>query len=293
MGDYLQLGKDGFKLHLNSKEVLENLSLGSTLRGAIKESEAVIGVRDIIKLAAFEGKLDKLDIRAINDTEVRDLLRNVKNRRGRHVYQKASVSTHELNGDPVYAMQLFASSEKLSNLVTDINPTFSRLGLGSMQASPALVLKHSRYIAIYLPVIVEVLPKSLFGEAVSNLEKRVKSAPTVEYKGTDGDTQIDLTKMLARAKTVLDENGVLAVIRDGTHRAYLATMQNTHSANGNNGNGHTNIVVIQNSSGSAHSIPIKIPDIVVVREKPKSNEDRYLGFVQREMEYFKSIGVDG
>ncbi|MDE1871481.1 MAG: hypothetical protein KGI06_04565 [Candidatus Micrarchaeota archaeon] len=264
--------------------------MGSTLRSAIKESEAVIGVRDIIKLAVFEGKLEKLDIRPINDIEVRDLLRNVKNRRGTRVYKNTSVSTHELNGDSVYAMQLFASSEKLSMLITDINPTFSRLGFGSMQASPSLVLKYNKYAAIYLPVIVEVLPKKLFREAVSNLEKRVKDAPTIDYKGSEGDTKIDLTKMLAGAKTILDKNNMLAVIRDGTHRAYLAAIQNTHSTNGN---GRTNIILVQNSTGSAHSIPIKISDIVVVREKPKSNEDRYLGLVQREMEYFKGIGVDG
>lgn len=278
---------------MDSKEVLDNLSLGSALRGTIKGSETVIGVKDIIKLAVFERKLGKIDIIPINDTEVRDLLRNVKNRKGRHVYQNVSVSTHKLNGDPIYAMQLFAFSEKLSNLITDINPTFSRLGFGSMQAAPPLALRYNTYAAIYLPIIVEVLPKKLFREAVSNLEKRVKTTPTIEYKSPEGDIRIDMAKMLIKAKDILEKNGMLAVIRDGTHRAYLATTQGVPFANGNDGNGHTNIIMINNSSGSAHSIPVRISDIVIVREKPKNNEDRYLGLVQREMEYFKSIGVDG
>lgn len=288
---YLQLGKNGFKLCLDSKDVLDNLNVNGTLRRAVKDSESVIGVRDMVKLVSFEGKWDKLRMESINDIEVRDLLRNVKNRKGKYVYQNISVSTQRLNGDPLYAMQLFAYSEKLSNLVNEINPTFSSLGFGSMQSAPPLALKYKSYAAIYLPIIVEVLPKKLFREAVSNLSRRIKDSPTVNYKAASGDVKIDLTKILAKARAILEKNSMLAVIRDGTHRAYLSTMQN--ALNGGNAATPTNIIILGNSSGSAHSVPIKMSDVVVVREKPKSNKDRYMGLVQREMEYFKGVGVDG
>lgn len=272
---------------------MENLRFDGVLKRTLKETEAVIGVRDIVKLASFERSIDRLDTRPINDAEICDLLRNVKNREGRKVYGDISVSTHELNGDKPYAMQMFAYSEKVSSLINEINPTFGNLGFGSMLSAPPLVIKYKSYAAIYLPIIVETLPKALFNEAIHNLQKRVKTMPTMEYAAPQGDVSVDLEKMLAKAKSILDEGDMLAVIRDGTHRAYLAAMQSSSPNNKSNGNGHTNIVIVNNSSGSAHSIPISISDIVLVSEKPKNNEDRYPGFVQREMEYFKKIGVDG
>jgi hypothetical protein len=282
------------KLYLRSEDALSDMTLGSTLKRALGSTEAIISMRDLMMLAKEQGRLGKTELIPLPDIEVRELIRNVKNREGQRVYANVEVAIEKLNGREIHAMQAFASAEKLSNITKVVDPAFKRLGLESSLSAPPFVLTYeNKYSVLFLPIIVELLPRKAFHESISNLEHRTKTTKEISMKTHSGESKIDLSAMLSKAKTIVEGNELLAVVRDGTHRACLAVIRDALGIQCGVPKENVNLTVLTNSSASSHSIPVCIRDVTIVKEKPENKEDRYLGFVQREMEYFRSIGVDG
>jgi hypothetical protein len=291
-GIFLDAVREEFKLYLKSEDALKRMNLGSALKKAIESTEAIVSLRDVMGMAKLEGKLGKMEMTILSNQEVRSLIRNVKNKEGHQVYSSAEVSIEKHKGRDLYAMQAFASAEKLSNISKVVDPVFESLGLESSICAPPFVLTYDKkYSVIFLPIIVELLPRKAFDESISNLENRIKTTKEIRMKThSGGEVKVDLAMMLVKAKRIVERNDTLAVVRDGTHRAYAVALRD---AIGTKCSERVNLTVITNSAASSHSIPVHLDDVTVVSEKPESKEDRYPGFVQREMEYFRSIGVDG
>jgi hypothetical protein len=291
-GDFLDAVREGFKLYLKSEDALNGMRLGSALKKAIEGTEAIVSLRDVMSIAKQECNPEKIEIVHLPNQEVKELIRNVKNKEGHRVYSEAEVSVEKHKGRNLYAMQAFASAEKLSNIANVVDPVFESLGLESSLSAPPFVLTYDkRYSVIFLPIIMEMLPRKAFEESISNLERRARVTKEIRMKThAGGEVKVDLSRMLIKAKKIVEDNELIAVVRDGTHRAYTAAIRD---ALGMKCSENTNLTVITNSAASSHSIPVHLDDVTVVKEKPESKEDRYLGFVQREMEYFRGIGVDG
>ena len=282
---------------LNSREFLERHNVKGEMQKTLRHVDYIVSSRDIMRIAALEGKPNMMGVVPIRNSETTLLLRGVRNKSGKSVYGDADIyiGLHDL--DTVYSMQSFACHSKLVEISRGID-MFHNLGMPPIFCAGPSLLTYKNMAAIVLPPVVEVLPKNAFDNALQNLKFKVRlpNGASALFNTAYGVKEVNMAAMLECAQSIIESNKLLPVIRDGTHR-----MVHNYTARSLQGNFFATtvrpvpltVLRIYRSSARAHSIPIRMEAVVKVKCKPESQEQRYPGFVEMEMEYFKGIGVDG
>jgi hypothetical protein len=224
------------------------------------------------------------------------LIRSIPDNRGKEVYSGAMIRTGKISQSLVSNYQTFVQRDKLVGIYL-LNRFFSYFDFAGMSSSESCVItsesKRGKYIALYLPPIVEYLPKETLKQPLENLTKRAEHEESIILPSFDGNGTINLKSIISKTREILEnpQIQVVQVLRDGTHRAYTTNLAGTT----------LHMIEINGSMAEAPSVLIDTSDIIITTQKPELR-DRFLGLrmeddkaAERAVGWLdlKYVGIDG
>ena len=260
-----------FEANVTLDEFMDRVNPKGVLKEAVKGAHAIVSTSDV-QLLFESSPASNLHAARVPDSELIELLRLVKEGGEREVFSGAEIRFAPVDVQSTNSIQTFVNVKRLSS-TPNANRFLGRLGLDMNQsAAYAITIENGagRYASIFLPPIVTNYKKSNFEAPLSNLKEMVRTGQGITLKGLEGDTNLDIAALLNSFNAEMAGPGnTIAVVLDGTHRAYVCYMANVPM----------NAIVIKGED-SPRNIPIKFEDIVVALERPQKSEDRYLGVVR-------------
>lgn len=259
-----------------------------TLRDAVESSMGVVTPRDINNLHAINSRAHIKFIGMPKD-EIINLIQRIQDAEGNYVYRNTIINSDRISPGHYLHSQTFVEAEKIVNMngLTKLFDIITNPGLSKM-AAQIIVYENGteKYVALYLPAIVEVMDKSLILPVLGKLRERSEIEPTIKLDAFgNGRTGIlDLKELVRKTDALISNNTKsINVLRDGTHRSYLIKMAGTtiHS------------ILINGAFAIPTGVPMDTNDLIVTNSKPKELEDRYLGFLPRSWMNYKDLGIDG
>lgn len=286
------MGSDrGFRISIEPKELLDRVSFGSGAR-AIKEelrdANAVVSLVDINnKLQeSKETGCASLEFRKMPKADLESLLRSIPNGKGELVYATSMLASSYISHDSLLNYQTFVHLPGLLdiNQLSQLFDSFSFSGVHNAAAYVAVYKDRGlRYVAFYVPPIVETVLKESVAIPLDNLRKQTDSE--VVLQAYDGHQSIRLANVTGMWTGIMSNDAVksVQVVRDGTHRLYLA-----HAC------GAPQYVITANGVlGDAPSVPVPTLMIAMTSSKPERKENRYLGLNEEGWTDEKFVGIDG
>jgi hypothetical protein len=282
IGDYT------FRIYIQREEFLRRVDPCHPLRKIVHNATAIVSPRDISHLMGANSA--GISIEDMHRCDIENLFSRVQDSDGVHVYRNAKISDGRISPSMVYHGQTFVQADKIVGLgglnrIFDhiINPGISKMGAKVMTYEG----KDVKYVAIYLPVIVEYMSKELILPVLQNLKERIKTSPTVQLQSFENGRSglVDFRRIAEETEELLGRSNImmLPILRDGTHRSHTTNIAGT-----------TMEAVIINGTGAIPTgIPIRPSEMVVTVEKPEKMEDRYPGYLKKSWMNYKDLGIDG
>jgi len=285
----MAITSQSFKFSMKPEVVLSKANCGHTISDALDGAEAIVSPRDISRLKDQETPQDRFHQIAMPRTELVDLIRSIRDPSGKEVYSGAQIEVGEISQSMLYNFQDFADIDKIASLFkfAKFPSHFDFSGISKMEACILTYRNNdTKYVALYVPSVVEYMPKKNLERPLENLRRRARFEEFVELPASDGTTgRISLGYLVQRTEEILQNPNVhiLPILRDGTHRAYLTNYAGTT----------LHAVMINGSVAMAPSVPIRTSEIVVTRGKPRERLDRFLGLDDSGWTDLKGVGIDG
>ena len=282
--------RSSFKMFITPDDFAKKVNPGEGLKPLLEEVVAVVSPRDISRLYATSGNGERtLAMNLMPNDELVNLFRHVCNGDGKRVYKDAEIGIGT-RASPKRAMniQTFVQADKLigfSGLVGLIDH-FDNPGISKMPASILTITSGGeKYMALYIPAIVEAIPKERFNVPLTLLKERVREEPTMTLPVFNvGPVTIDLKEFVKHVEEILATSGeVIQIVRDGAHRSCLVNLAGTT----------LHAVEIRKSDALPTGAPVPVNEMRVTSQKPERLEDRYPGYVKDSWLNFKEIGIDG
>ncbi len=287
-----------FKLYLDKERFLNNVYHGSSLPKKLDDVDTIISLKDLVRIAEREHAQD-ISFMPIKTEELIGIMRSVKDLYGNEVYANSKISIdYSLSSNFTYS-QAFIEVSKLFINIPNMNKFFNSFeipGIGdTMPSFIKLEYNSVKYMAFYVPPIIEVVDSTYMDEPLTHLKTRAYEKPIIRFKifnardGSANYTDFNLNNAVFAAESIrASGNGTMAVLRDGAHRAYVTAMAGARIPK----------IIINNSDAELKSVPVKMADLLLVAEKPKKREDRFFGLHDRggkEVGWLRldEVGIDG
>ena len=267
----MEVERKQFKLFLRPEEFLNRVDCSSAIRKLIEDTDGIIAPKDMGRMVSSkEGTPGMKAVLKIG--ELRELIRSIPDNRGKKVYSKATIRTGEISQSLVLNYQTFAQGDKILSIYK-LNNFFRHFDFAGMANAEACVLtcegKRGKYAAIYVPPIIEYLPKETLQEPLDNLIRRAEHEESITLPTSEGNGTIYLKDVVRDVTQEIMDNPEIKVVhalRDGTHRASLTNLAGTT----------LHVIEINGSMAMPPSVLRNTSDIIITTEKPKL-EDRFLG----------------
>ncbi len=283
------------KFSIDPSEVLNRATFGPGLTRLIRDSDAIVAPKDISGMVArapkdSQGRLEHGELKHNNMlmAELVDLIRDVTDMSGSKVYAEAQIKTGKVAQKNLYNYQTFVDLQKIGNLMTA--PTFySYFDFAGLKSIEACVLTYddgdSKYTALYVPPIVEYMPKANVEVPLENLRRRAEKEDYAELPAFNGGgSRIALKPVISAFEAILRNRNILVlpILRDGTHRAYITNTAGTSM----------HAIIINGSIAMAPSVPRETEEIILTNGKPERRTDRFLGLDESGWVDLKGVGID-
>lgn len=287
VGMGVELEKTGFRFMISPNDFLNRTYHDSDLASKVKASDAVIALRDMSKLQDIHSP-GSLSIELMKRTSLESLIRSVSNTHGSEVYAKAKIDVGRTSPVFAYSSQTFVQANKLLDLFLMRN-FFREFDFPGLSKNPSYVVRYSgvegKFVAFYVPPIVEMMDKTEMTVPLSNLRRRGEREDTLTLPSVNGDGIIVISEIVGAAEELMRNASIniIPVLRDGAHRSSLVGVAGTtiHTIN------------INGSEATATSVPIENSRVVMTTKKPEKLEDRLLGYNKDSWVNLKWIGIDG
>ncbi len=277
-----------FTLYIEPQVFLNRVQYDTFLRRQAENATAFIGAKDVSVLFEENGGL-RPSLEVIEESTLVGLLRSARNPKGLEIYSNANITQGVLEPIGMVGYQTFVELSNIANLHS-LSNFFRGSGFRGISNAPPCILSYSiggeNYKAIYLPPIVEIMPKERFSKALSTAQARLDNNEELEIQSVDeAAVKTTLKEFVQNARSMIENsvNGGIQEIVDGTHRATSASISGAL----------INYVRIEGSTKVAPGIPINLRDVIFAKEKPLKRQDRFLGLDEEGWTSLKEIGVDG
>jgi len=218
------------------------------------------------------------------------IFQRITNNDGVHVYENTDIRTGRIEPKLVYHGQTFVQAEKIVGL-SGLKRLFDHADNPGISKTPASIIQYEngreRYVALYFPVVLEVMEKSLIVPMLENLRKRSELNPLLNLPAFENGQSgvIDLRKLVRDTDEIIANDNIRTInmLRDGTHRSHTMNIAGTTM----------HAIMINGAIAIPTGVPILPNEMVVTSSKPARMEDRYLGFDQSSWMNYKDLGIDG
>lgn len=283
-------GGTSYRMHIPPDVFLSRVEPHRLLRGLVEGCTAVVSPRDISRMMDAHNDPSRISILGMHMDELVNIFQRVQDAEGVNVYGKADIRTGRVSPDVIYHSQTFVQAEKIVGLggLKRLFDHFDNPGIGKSPAS-IIVYEHEkvRYVALYFPVVVEYMNKSLIEPVLETLRVRAKCDPTLRLNafgnGHKGTIALD---RIVRETDALITNGeihMIPMLRDGTHRSHNSNLAGTTM----------HAVIINGTVALPTGVPIKPSEMIVTSDKPEDMGDRFLGYMPKSWMTYKDLGIDG
>lgn len=286
------------KLHLDKERFLNNVYHDSSLAKKLDDVDTIISLKDLVAIAERE-QVQDISFMPIKTGELINIIRSVKDLYGTEVYANSKIGIEYSLGSNFAYSQAFIEVKKLFVNIPNMNGFFNSFEIpGICDAMPSFIkLEHNseRYMAFYVPPVIEVTDSTYMDEPLEHLRARAEEQPVIRFRifnpkdGSASYTEFNLHDAVLAAERMRESgNGTMAVLRDGAHRAYVTSMAGARIPK----------IIISNSDAELKSVPVKASDLLLVAEKPERREDRFFGLHNREGKEvgwlrLEEVGIDG
>jgi len=284
-----------FKLFLSPEDFFNRVEASSQLRKIVRDTEGIIALKDLSKMVDAHEATMNAPI-GISIEDLQSLIRSIPDSKGKKVYSEAMIQTGKMSHSLIRNYQTFVQGDKLLSIYK-LNRLLSRYDFSGIATSATSAItcegKHGRYVAFYLPPIVEYLPKETLRAPLENLIRRAKKEKSINLPSFDGNGTVNLNDVIRKNQEMLTSQlQAVHVLRDGTHRAYITNLPGVA----------LHMIEINGSMAEPPSVLIKTNDIVITSKKPKRMEDRFLGLRTESDGHnkttigwlnLKHVGIDG
>ena len=275
-----------FRMYIDPQEFLNEVYAPSELERLVKQVNAIISPRDIVRLCdtGYCGvQLMSIDV-------MEGILRSVKDGRGREVYLGAEIMVGRITPSLAYAQQSFVQANKLLGF-PELSSFLAKYGINGIKELGPLIIKYAgkeggegeSYLAFYFPPILEEADSSELEPILKNLQRRLERERYIKLPAYRGEGAVDLEEIYRINKREFQKRNSISYLKDGTHRAYLISIAGTT----------TKVIRIKGGETYPAAALIPINKLVITSEKPKRKEDRFLGLREDAWLNYKAVGIDG
>jgi hypothetical protein len=283
-GDYT------FRIHITPESFVSKVNPGQSLLRVIDGATAIVSPRDISHMVGLGEKSGSLTIISMPRCEIYNLFRGIQDSEGVRVYGNAEIVTSRVSPSMLYHGQTFVQAEKIVGL-SGLKKLFDQVDNSGVSKTPSSIIIYEngkeKYVALYFPVIVELMNKSLIVPVLENLKVRAETDPIIKLRpfGNGQESVVDLRRIVAETQQLMDNSNIqtIHIVRDGTHRSHTTNIAGTTMQ----------AIVINGATAIPTGIPIRSGEMIVTTEKPGPMGDRYPGYLKKSWMDYKERGIDG
>ena len=279
-----------FRIHIRPETFISRVKPGQSLLRIMDGSTAIVSPRDISHMVGLGEKQANMTIISMPRCEISNLFRGILDNEGVQVYGDAEITTSRVSPSMVYHGQTFVQAEKIVGL-GGLMRLFDQVDNSGISKTPASIITYEngaeKYVALYFPVIVELMNKSFIVPVLENLRIRAESDPIIRLRAFRNGNQgiIDLRKIVAETQSLIDNPHMqtIHIVRDGAHRSHTTNIAGTTMQ----------AIMLNGAAAIPTGIPIRSNELIVTSEKPIEMRDRYLGYLKKSWMDYKERGIDG